>query len=109
MIRNIVTTLAFTCAMSTAHAQYADGNKLLSDIESDSVVREMVALGYVMGVADTGWWILHCVPGRVQAGQVRDMVKNYLRANPEERHKAADILVTRVLNNTWPCPKRNPT
>lgn len=109
MIRRIVTAIAFTCFMGAAHAQYTDGNKLLSDIESDSVVREMVALGYVIGVADTGWWILHCVPNRVQAGQIRDMVRNYLRANPEERHRAADILVTRVLNHAWPCPKRSPT
>lgn len=92
-----------------AHAEFKDGNELLSNMNSIHVEDRMAALGYVMGVADVGWGFIFCAPGTVQAGQIRDMVKNYLTNTPAERHLTADILVSRTLKLAWPCKKGNPT
>jgi hypothetical protein len=67
----------------------------------------MVSLGYVMGVADVGTGILHCIPQNVRAGQLADMVKNYLRNTPAERHITADVTINKILKSTFPCQRRN--
>lgn len=105
-----IVAVSLLLALSTgARAEFKDGNELMRDIESSNIVDEMVALGYVMGVADTGMGILHCVPGRAQAKQLVDMVHHYLRSNPAERHRAADVIVVRALSKVWPCAKRTPS
>ena len=96
----------------TAHAEFLDGNKLLQRINSSSPVEEMVALGYVMGVHDFGQGVMHCSPPNAQAGQIMEMVKNYLSNTPAERHFTGDVLVTKVLKIAFPCPAKsrgNPT
>jgi hypothetical protein len=106
------TILLLAFASLPAQAEFLDGNKLLNRINGSSTVEEMVALGYVMGVHDVGQGILHCSPSNAQAGQVLDMVRNYLTNTPAERHLSADILVNRVLKIAFPCQQRqkvNPT
>lgn len=109
MKTRIVTGLLLVTLCTGVRAEFKDGNELMRDIESTNIVNEMVALGYVMGVADTGLGVMHCTPPRAQAKQLVDMVHNYLRNNPSERHRAADVLVTRALSAVWPCARRNPT
>jgi hypothetical protein len=89
----------------TGHTAFKDGNNLLNNINDTSHVGQMVALGYVMGVADSFSNLVHCAPSNATAGQVRDMVKNFLVNRPERRHQAADLLVLEVLVQAWPCPK----
>ncbi len=89
----------------TAHAEFKDGNDLLNDMESGHAVGQMVALGYVMGVTDVGMGYLHCAPGNVKAGQIRDMVLNYLRNTPADRHLSADSIINKILKETWPCQR----
>ena len=95
------------CISMSAHAEFKDGNELLSDMDSGNVVGQMVALGYVMGVADVGMGYLHCAPANVKAGQLKDMVQNYLRNTPAERHLSADTTINKILRTTWPCPRRD--
>lgn len=90
----------------SAHAEFRDGNKLLSDMESSDPINRMNALGYVVGVADMGRGYVNCMPENATAGQVYDMVKNYLQNTPAERHLTGDIIVNRVLKAVWPCAKR---
>jgi hypothetical protein len=91
----------------SAHAEFLDGNKLLSDMKGAHGF-QMSALGYVMGVADSIQSVTACVPPSVTSGQVLDMVRNYLEANPAIRHFTADVIVTDVLKRSFPCATRPP-
>lgn len=90
----------------TAHAEFKDGNGLLADLQSEYVENRMYGMGYIIGVADMGRGFVNCMPANATAGQLRDMVKNYLENTPAERHQTADIIVNRVLKAVWPCAKR---
>ena len=94
--------LAVFCG--AAHAEFIDGNKLLSDMNG-SHGHQMSALGYVMGVADTQQGVSVCAPPSVTSGQMRDMVFNYLTNTPAVRHFSGDSIVTHVLKSTWPCAR----
>lgn len=89
-----------------AHAEFRDGNGLLADLQSDYVENRMYGMGYIIGIADMGRGFVNCMPANATAGQLRDMVKNYLENTPAERHQTADIIVNRVLKAVWPCAKR---
>ncbi len=89
----------------SAHAEFLDGNKLLSDMKGSHGF-QMSALGYVMGVADAIQGAVACVPPSVTSGQVQDMVRNYLDNTPASRHHTGDVIVGHVLKSAWPCPVR---
>lgn len=93
-------------AAGIAHAEFKDGNKLLTQIKGDAM-DYVHANGYVIGVYDSLHSIVFCPPNNVTAGQVTDMVKNYLEANPDQRHLSADRHVAKVLGRAWPCAKNN--
>lgn len=102
----VLPLLAF-CGL--AHAEFKDGNKLLADMNSDAWHTRGVALGYVMGVVDTTYGVLHCAPENATSGQIRDMVQNYLNNKPVERTKPADVIIVNIVSAVWPCeskPKR---
>lgn len=86
----------------SAHAEFWDGNTLLSRIDG-TTGQQNAALGYVMGVADVHHNITQCAPDGVTAGQMRDMVRNYLNNTPAVRHLPAAPLILHVLKGTWPC------
>jgi hypothetical protein len=90
-----------------ANAEFLTGNDLLSRMNSDEVVQRMFALGYVAGVSDAQQHVFSCPPSGVTNGQVRDVAKSYIEANPGIRHKSADMLVTDALKQVWPCATRN--
>ena len=90
-----------------AQAEFRTGNQLFSEIQSTGVVEQMISLGYIMGIADALRGINHCPPATVTAGQLRDMVKNYLDANPQFRHYTADTIVMAVLKQAWPCENKS--
>lgn len=104
-MKRLLLALAF---VGSAHAEFIDGNKLLSDMNG-SFGGQMSAMGYVMGVADTLQGAVVCVPTNVTAGQINDMVKNYLTNVPRERNLSADSIVAKVLKDTWPCAARPST
>jgi hypothetical protein len=101
-------TAALLVAFSVnAQAEFKDGNDLLKDLESTSVVDEMVALGYIIGVSDMGMGIIHCIPQGVRAKQLVDMTRNYLKLYPSDRHLSGDTLINRMLKTAWPCKRGN--
>lgn len=91
-------------------AEFYTGNDLYTRLnDTNSVVNQMVALGYVIGVYDVGVRVIFC-PGResgITAGQINDMVRNWLYANPQRRHESAEKLVLDIFKQTWPCANRN--
>jgi len=101
---------------TSANAEFLDGNDLyerLTDYKretSRSLVGASMALGFVVGVADT--WngqagaksgCMFCLPKNVKAGQLADVVLEYLRANPADRHYSAGGLVQASLDSAFPC------
>lgn len=87
-------------------AEFWDGNRLYSHQTASSVYDQMLALGYVMGVADALAGVRICSPENATAGQKDDVVKKYLREHPALRHHTADSLVVRALERVWPCQER---
>ena len=88
-----------------AHAEFKDGNKLLAQLQG-ATLDQSNALGYITGVSDTMHGVSHCPPENATAGQLSDMVRNYLTNVPAERHRTADVIVLHVLKTTWPCAER---
>jgi len=90
----------------SAHAEFMDGNKLLSNMKDSSYFNQGHAMGYVVGIADMGLGVIHCAPSNMTAGQLNDMIKNYLENTPADRHLTGDTIVNKVLKAMWPCAKR---
>ena len=104
---NKVLVIASLVASTAAQAEFLDGNKLLSKMNGEHTDR-MVALGYIMGVADTQHGVSQCAPANATSGQMFDMVKQHLERTPATRNYSADIHVVYVLKNTWPCAEKKP-
>ena len=98
--------LALALVVGTAQAgTFWDGNTLYNKLNG-STMEQMQALGYIMGVADALDTATICAPNNVTAGQINDMMKNYLENYPAVRHLAADSLISLVLGRMWPCEKK---
>jgi hypothetical protein len=46
-----------------------------------------------------------CVPANAANGQIVDVVKNYLRDNPAQRHMMASGLIVAALIQAFPCQR----
>jgi hypothetical protein len=101
-MRPLILTLALLCG--SAHAEFWDGNTLHQRLNG-TPGEQNIALGYVIGVSDALLKATHCMPSNVTAGQLRDMMKNYLENTPAVRHFSADSLISTVLKSQWPCPQ----
>jgi|GEM_PF-2997190 len=92
---------------SVTQAYWISGNKLHDKCSTD----KFYVYGYVLGLSD-GTLLGHerepdlyyCLPNEIQAGQMLDVVCQYLVANPEERHHPAAFLATQALIEAFPCP-----
>jgi hypothetical protein len=91
-----------------AHAEFWTGNDLQRKIQSSDIGDRVQALGYMQGVFDANQRVKHCAPDNIgiTAGQVNDIVKQYLDANPALRNFSADLLVTDALKRIWPCANK---
>ncbi len=97
--------LCLALVSGSAQAEFMDGNKLLSDMQG-TTTDQIHSIGYVVGVADAIRGVVYCPPSNVTAGQLTDMVKNYLINTPAIRHNTGDRIVSHVLKMMWPCPTR---
>lgn len=91
--------------MPKAHAQFMTGNKLLERMNG-SLQERAYAGGYVIGVHDAWRGEFGCSPNDATAGQVSDVVRQFLETNPQHRHQSAEIIIGAALHSTWPCPKK---
>src|SRR5262245_36873292 len=99
MTRWLVAVLVLSLS-GTVQAQ--DGNKLLRWCLSKDPFDEGYCLGYVAGVWDA---TLDCAPPGVKAGQVRDVVVNFLQAKPQHRHRPPTDLIREAIQEAWPCSR----
>lgn len=94
---------------SMARAEFWTGNDLLNRLNSTEYMERMQGLGYVMGVYDAYVHMFFC-PGSetgITVGQISDMARQYLAINPNQRHRAAYILVRDSFKAAWPCANTN--
>lgn len=103
-MKKLLVILALVPTM--AHAGFLTGNELYSRMNSTDTSERIYALGYLVGVYDASEAVDHCSSGGVTAGQIRDVVKQYMDNNPSIRHFMADILVRVALGKAWPCAKK---
>lgn len=108
-MKAIITALLLSVSAS-AWAGFKSGNELLNDLDnnSETLIHKAMATGYIIGVHDATEGALHCSPMGITVGQIRDMVHQWLRANPADRHHPANAIVVHVLRSTWPC-KQSPS
>ena len=103
-MKKLILTLALVAGTAQA-GSFWDGNKLYNKLQGNTM-EQMQALGYIMGAADAMDTVVVCAPLNATAGQMQDMVKNYLDNYPAVRHLAADSLIGVVLGRVWPCEKK---
>jgi adenylate cyclase len=103
-MKKLLAALLFAPAL--AHASFMSGNELLSRMNGEAH-QQLHAIGYIQGVVDAYTDLFICPPNNITAGQVRDMIKNYLTNLPAQRHRPADILIREGLSSVWPCKQGN--
>lgn len=103
-MKAIITALLIGLS-TAAQAGFKSGNDLFNELSdpSPSHLLPVFAKGYIIGVHDATEGILHCSPRNITVGQVSDLVHQWLRDNPAQRHLPGHLLVIRVLGQTWPC------
>lgn len=100
------TTIAIALMAPTfVCAEFLSGNDLLQRLQSQNIIEQTTALGYVMGVFDASQRSVHCAPdgSGITAGQVRDLARIFLEQNPAQRNQSADVLLMEMLSQIWPC------
>lgn len=103
MMRKLIAALLIV--PSIASAEFLSGNDLYHRLTSNDSGDKFYALGYIVGAYDMGVHVSFCprTEQGITAGQVQDIVRNYLAANPGFRQRSADWLVREALKQVWPC------
>jgi hypothetical protein len=109
-------SLALTVLPTAGHAYlaYQTGNDLLRLCQTESrdpggYADRAQCIGYIQGIVDQMALVravvgrADCVPASALAGQLRDVVIQYLAANPVARNAPAARLVTEALTQGWKC------
>ena len=110
-------------APPSAHADYITGNDLYryckpAQTDAAKDLKETYCVAYITGVHDgaeaSGSLLtymaerdepfrLMCVPQGVEAGQLRDIVVQYLEDHPADRNLGAGLIVMSALLEAYPC------
>ena len=107
-MKKFIVALLMVPAM--AHAEFWTGNDLYNKLSSNEYMDKTQGIGYIQGVYDVGVRLYFCPISErsITAGQIRDMMFNWLYQNPQRRHETAYSLVLEVFRQTWPCANRTP-
>ncbi len=110
--------LVWSLLLIAGHAHSITGNDLLDRFRE----HPLAGLSYVQGAVNTAsmmngslatlaeqkgqphpFTYRPCIPDAVTVGQVVDVVKKYLEANPARRHQDAGLLVYVAVTEAFPC------
>ena len=105
-MKKLIVVLCVALHATVARADFFDGNMLLKELRDVNSYGFFTSIGYIQGVVDAHNSLFFCAPAGVTAGQVKDMVKNNLEANPQIRHFAAERIIRDQLKQVWPCANR---
>ena len=106
----VVAGYSFAAAVSAtpANSQGLTGNKLHEFCTNNQM--DAFCSGYIIGAADVLSTLStkrSCVPQGVNGEQVRDVVKRFLRLNPQVRHEPGAQVVAMALSDAFPCKASN--
>ena len=105
----VATTVIFASPVWSAGVTFLDVNKLHSFCNSGKTnMMNGVCAGYIIGVADslsTGaiQGFNACIPQGPTVEQLRDVVTEWLRGNPANRHYSGEVVVAWALSAAFPC------
>jgi hypothetical protein len=103
-VRFVLVSTLLLLSSNLAHAGFIDGNELWKSCDR----KEGFCNGYIQGVVDASEGrerSYFCLSEKVMSSQARDVVINWLRDNPAERHNPAAWLVTVAMMDAFPCKK----
>jgi hypothetical protein len=105
---SIVIAAWLLCSSSAFAVGFRGGNTLLQDCTYQNI---SFCYGYVDAVTEAlGQNTINgyeaCVPGNVVAGQMYDIVVQYLRKNPADRHLLAVGSVADAIPKAFPCRRQ---
>lgn len=101
------------CGPVTA-AAFTTGNELLRDCEPTNAL-SLHCLGYINGFRLGFGFVMNrwqiepkemCIPDGVTNGQIRDVVLQYIRENPQTSHESSQFLILWSLSKAFPCGSR---
>jgi len=102
-IAALVMLLGSPISYAASYAAILSGNKLLESCElDDASFRDGVCYGYVFAVYDMVGPV--CTPASVKGEQLVNIVRKYLKENPEDLHHKAAVIVNFALSQVFPCP-----
>jgi hypothetical protein len=122
LILGLAVGLAVLLTSGEGRADFLTGQMLNKECrdgerdDQDSLIAFGQCHGYIQGVYDAGkvldtatdkrqWnggWTA-CVPDGVPMGQLKEVVKKWLREHPADWHYTADNLVARAFEDAFPC------
>ena len=111
MRKALLALCAITPFYAPVTATAYTGNQLLQDCETTNV-SSLYCLGYINGFSlgfafvMNRWQVepkLICIPEGVTNGQIKDIVVQYIRENPQTRHESAQFLIVWSLEKAFPC------
>ena len=71
--------------------------------------QNIAAQGYIVGVFDASYTVVHCAPAAILPSQVVAAVQKTLQEDATHGPASADRAVTSTLERLWPCePKKQP-
>lgn len=97
-----ITTLVLLIGFSLpAYSKFFDGEDLHEGCTAgEGSFGAGLCLGYIVGILDSRDL---CLPDDADLGQIRRIVKLYLKIHPEQRRYTAESLVRRALRESYPC------
>jgi len=96
---------------SHSYAAFQSGNSLYKAMQTAGAFSNGHAHGYIIGVADSFNGIkqeggdFFCIPKGATEGQLVDVVRAWIVNNPQQRHFSALSLISRALDDVFPCKK----
>ena len=88
-MKKLILAIPFLLLVSPAWADLRTGNQLLADCNQQASGEWFTCAGYIL-------------PATASAGQIIDMVKQYLVANPNTRHGPASLIIYVALSEAFP-------
>src|SRR6188474_3112930 len=97
--------------VSPAAAYFLDGDELMNHCSAniaDEKYDPAVCVTYIMGAYDAYMFQRlvrnqpRCTPRSLTAGKLREVVADYLRANPDNRKMDASALIWNAIIAEWP-------
>ena len=101
--------LAAAALPASAEGEFMTGKTLKAGLEgwvsedSEEIVRDAAAFGYVIGVHDALTGSIVCSGEDVSQGMVVQAVLKFMRERPSTLENSADVVVSEALKRVWPC------